>query len=64
MSRKAKQFGISKQSKRRQKRKKRVAADEPSALVPRSRAAVVYHLFENRQDDVVEVSPAIRHLVS
>jgi hypothetical protein len=64
MSRKAKQFGIAKNSKRRQKRKRREHAIDPAAIVPRSQASVVYQLFLDRAQQPVRIAPSLRHLVS
>src|SRR5690606_27578753 len=49
MSRKSKQFGVSKHSRRRQKRKKREHALEPVALVHRRHATVVQQLVAARR---------------
>ncbi len=63
MSKKAKQFGVNKQSKRRAKRKQRAHAREPDAIVPRSHAAVVYQLFENRTETPVTVAPSLKRFM-
>jgi hypothetical protein len=63
MSKKAKQFGLSKQSRRQRKRKKSPAVTEPQALVPRNRAAVVYQLFENRTEQPVRFHSSLRKIM-
>lgn len=63
MSRKAKQFGVSKQSRRRQKRKKREHALEPVALVHRRHATVVQHLAAARRQTGIALDAGLRRLV-
>lgn len=63
MSRKAKQFGVNKQSKRRSGKKKRAPVAEPFAIIPRARATVVHDLFQNRGGQAVSLGPLVRELV-